>query len=60
LTLGDPYAAGTLTANISYKYLSLPHNGSAGTALRLFYQRYRLLEEDPFWIFIFPGAGPTP
>ncbi|MEV0593163.1 LamG-like jellyroll fold domain-containing protein [Nonomuraea cavernae] len=51
--------AGTLTANVSYKYLSASHNGSAGTALRLFYQRYRLLEEDPFWILISPGAGPS-
>ncbi|WP_055478751.1 NucA/NucB deoxyribonuclease domain-containing protein [Sphaerimonospora mesophila] len=51
--------AGKLTANISYKYVSQPHNGSAGTSLRWFYQRYRLLEEDPFWVLISPGAEPT-
>ncbi|SDI09970.1 Deoxyribonuclease NucA/NucB [Sinosporangium album] len=51
--------AGTLTANISYKYLPQPHNGSAGTALRWFYERHRILEEDPFWVLISPGPGPA-
>ncbi|MET8337610.1 hypothetical protein ABZV14_32310 [Streptosporangium canum] len=51
--------AGTFTANISYKYLTQSHNSRAGTALRWFYQRYRLFEEDPFWILISPGAEPT-
>ncbi|MBF8186284.1 hypothetical protein ITP53_11100 [Nonomuraea sp. K274] len=41
-------ASGTLTANVSYKYVPQPHNGSAGTSLRWFWQKYRLLEKDPF------------
>ncbi|HEX4814955.1 MAG TPA: LamG-like jellyroll fold domain-containing protein [Nonomuraea sp.] len=53
-------ASGTLTANVSYKYVSQPHNSSAGTSLRWFWQKYRLFEKDPFWIFISPGTGSQP
>ncbi|GAA1008331.1 hypothetical protein Aple_070290 [Acrocarpospora pleiomorpha] len=51
--------AGELTANTSYKYVPQHDNGRAGTALRWFCQRYRVLIEDPFWVLISPGPEPT-
>jgi hypothetical protein len=57
---GGRDASGTLTANVSYEYVSPTHNTSAGNSLRWFWQKFRLLEKDPFWILISPGTGSQP
>ncbi|MFG6200459.1 LamG-like jellyroll fold domain-containing protein [Nonomuraea sp. JJY05] len=49
---GRVYKTRVLTDNYSLKYVLHSANESAGTSLRFFYNRYRILNGTPFWVMI--------
>ncbi|MFI6296617.1 hypothetical protein ACIBEJ_33855, partial [Nonomuraea sp. NPDC050790] len=49
---GRVWKTAALTDNYSVRRVFASQNGSAGTTLNWFYWRYRILDNDPFWVMI--------